>query len=295
MSNPWLEELWRALFIAAISLLVGWPFGAAAWTLLLGLGIYAGWHMRQAYRLERWLRQGKRFHPPEAQWHLGGNFPAHLPVPAAQSQAQAQTRLDAQPFPTSHAALPDATVVLTEGDRIEWWNDAAEDLLGLRHPRDIGQHIGNLIRLPAFIAYLRGGNFDNPIQMPAPGNQQSILSLRLIPFGGDQRLLVARDITRMQQLERMRRDFVANVSHELRTPLTVVVGLSGNLAGRNGRSGGPSLAAYAATMHEQSIRMQGIVEDLLMLSRLETQAEVDQHSPSPCRACWRKCERIRSA
>ena len=66
MSNPWIEEAWRALIIALISLLVGWLIGHMALALLLGLGAYAGWHMRQVYRLERWLRHGKHFHPPEA-------------------------------------------------------------------------------------------------------------------------------------------------------------------------------------------------------------------------------------
>lgn len=279
MSNPWLEELWRALFIAAISLLVGWPFGAAAWTLLLGLGIYAGWHMRQAYRLERWLRQGKRFHPPEANGIWEEIFQQIYRLQQRNRKRKRKLGYMLNRFQQATSALPDATVVLGDGDRIDWWNDAAEDLLGLRHPRDIGQHVGNLIRSPAFIAYLRGGNFDNPIQMPAPGNQQSILSLRLIPFGGDQRLLVARDITRIQQLERMRRDFVANVSHELRTPLTVVSGYLETLLDEMDDPAARHWQRTLQTMHEQSNRMQGIVEDLLMLSRLETQAEVDQHVP----------------
>src|SRR5690606_6175247 len=100
----------------------------------------------------------------------------------------------------------------------------AEALLGLSYPRDVGQHVANLVRAPAFVDYLNSGDFETPIQFPAPGNPQLTLSLRLIPYATDQRLLVARDISRLQQLERMRRDFVANVSHELRTPLTVVSG-----------------------------------------------------------------------
>ena len=149
----------------------------------------------------------------------------------------------------------------------------------LSYPRDIGQSVGNLIRFPTFIAYLRGGNFDTPIQMPAPGNQQLILSLRLIPYGDDQRLLVARDVTRLQHLERMRRDFVANVSHELRTPLTVVAGYLESLLDDEHDEAAQRWHRTLQSMYEQSIRMQGIVEDLLMLSRLETQAQPEQSVP----------------
>ena len=279
MSNPWLEELWRALLIAAISILVGWPFGAVAWTLLLGLGTYAGWHMRQAYRLERWLRQGKRYHPPEANGIWEEIFQQIYRLQQRNRKRKRKLGFMLNRFQQATSALPDATVVLGDGGRIDWWNDAAEDLLGLRHPRDIGQHIGNLIRSPAFVAYLRGGKFDYPIQMSAPGNPQLTLSLRLISFGADQRLLVARDITRIQQLERMRRDFVANVSHELRTPLTVVSGYLETLLDETDDPAVQRWQRTLQTMHEQSHRMQGIVEDLLMLSRLETQAEVDQHGP----------------
>ncbi|MBI5462228.1 MAG: phosphate regulon sensor histidine kinase PhoR, partial [Gammaproteobacteria bacterium] len=117
------------------------------------------------------------------------------------------------------------------------------------------------------------------IQLPAPANQQLTLSLRLIPYATDQRLLVARDITRIQQLERMRRDFVANVSHELRTPLTVVAGYLETLLDDDSDEAARRWHKMLKSMYEQSHRMQGIVEDLLMLSRLETQAQPEQHQP----------------
>ena len=265
--------------IAGASLLIGWLLDAVAPTLLVGLGIYAGWHMRQVYRLERWLRHGKRFHPPEAQGIWEEIFQHIYRLQQRNRRRKRKLGGMLNRFQQATAALPDATVVLTEGERIEWWNDAAENLLGLSHPRDIGQFIGNLIRFPTFIAYLRGGNFDTPIQMPAPGNQQLILSLRLIPYGDDQRLLVARDVTRLQHLERMRRDFVANVSHELRTPLTVVAGYLETLLEDQQDEAARRWQRTLRSMFEQSIRMQGIVEDLLMLSRLETQAQPEQQQP----------------
>ena len=280
MSNPWIEELWRTLAIAAVSLFIGWLVDAVALALLLGLGVYAGWHMRQVYRLERWLRYGKHFHPPEARGIWEEIF--QLIYRLQQRNRKRKRKLGGMlnRFQQATAALPDATVVLTDGEHIEWWNDAAEQLLGLRYPRDVGQHVGNLIRNPAFVAYLHSKDFDSPIQMPAPVNPQITLSVRLISYANDQRLLVARDVTRIQQLERMRRDFVANVSHELRTPLTVVAGYLETLLDE--AADDPAARQWLCTltsMHEQSRRMQGIVEDLLMLSRLESQAQPDQPAP----------------
>ena len=280
MSNPWIEELWRTLAIAVVSLFIGWLADAVALTLLLGLGVYAGWHMRQVYRLERWLRYGKHFHPPEARGIWEEIF--QLIYRLQQRNRKRKRKLGGMlnRFQQATAALPDATVVLTDGEHIEWWNDAAEQLLGLRYPRDVGQHVGNLIRNPVFVAYLHSNDFDSPIQMPAPVNPQITLSVRLISYANDQRLLVARDVTRIQQLERMRRDFVANVSHELRTPLTVVAGYLEALLDE--AADDPAARQWLRTltsMDEQSRRMQGIVEDLLMLSRLESQTQPDQLAP----------------
>lgn len=278
MSNPWIEELWRTLAIAVVSLLIGWLLGAVSLALLLGLGMYAGWHMRQVYRLERWLRHGKRFHPPEAQGIWEEIFQLIYRLQQRNRKRKRKLGSILNRFQQATAALPDATVVLTEGERIDWWNDAAEQLLGLHYPRDVGQHVGNLIRNPAFVAYLHAVNIDTPIQMPAPGDQQLTLSVRLIRYGNDQRLLVARDISRLQQLERMRRDFVANVSHELRTPLTVVSGYLEALL-EDDDEAARRWRRTLSSMQEQSSRMQGIVEDLLMLSRLESQAHPEQLVP----------------
>lgn len=278
MSNPWIEEFWRTLAIAGISLLIGWAFGAIVPALLLGLGVYAGWHMRQVYRLERWLRHGKRFHPPEARGIWEEIFQHIYRLQQRNRKRKRKLGGMLNRFQQATAALPDATVVLSDGEHIEWWNDAAETLLGLSYPRDVGQHIANLVRYPAFVAYLRSGRFDAPVQLPAPGNQQLTLSLRLIPYAGDQRLLVARDITRLQQLERMRRDFVANVSHELRTPLTVVSGYLESLI-EDDDEAALRWRRTLQSMHGQSKRMEGIVEDLLMLSRLETREQPEHQAP----------------
>jgi two-component system phosphate regulon sensor histidine kinase PhoR len=89
----------------------------------------------------------------------------------------------------------------------------------------------------------------------------------LVGYGADQHLLMARDSTRIRQLEQMRREFVANASHELRSPLTVI---SGYLeAMQEDAALASAWEVPLREMRRQADRMASIVGDLLELSRLE--------------------------
>ena len=89
---------------------------------------------------------------------------------------------------------------------------------------DVGHPISNLIRQPEFVTYVEGGDYTQPLELRATRGGTSVFSVQIIPYGDAQKLLLSRDVTRLEKLETMRRDFVANVSHELRTPLTVLSG-----------------------------------------------------------------------
>jgi two-component system phosphate regulon sensor histidine kinase PhoR len=176
-------------------------------------------------------------------------------------------------------ALPDAIVELAPGsDEIEWWNDAAARFLGFKYPRDSRQRISNLLRSPAFLDYLQHEeNYEQEIEIPSPVDEEFTLRIRVIPYSGNRRLLVARDMTRMQRLERTRQDFVANVSHELRSPLTVISGYLETLLDE--QEFGEEYANQLRSMQKQAERMNRIVDDLMLLSRLET--EIPQADPAP--------------
>ncbi|NOT12271.1 MAG: phosphate regulon sensor histidine kinase PhoR [Methylococcaceae bacterium] len=171
-------------------------------------------------------------------------------------------------FRQSTEALPDAAVVLGANDEIEWANKAAREVLGLQQS-DKGQRIPNLIRFPEFIRYLRVGDYNESVTLPSPVNNRIILSVRIIAYGPGLRLLLAQDVTQLKKMERMRKDFVANVSHELRTPLTVLKGYLETLSDMdNGDS--PLLTGSVQQMQGQTERMQHLVDDLLLLTHLET-------------------------
>ena len=170
------------------------------------------------------------------------------------------------------AALPDGVVVIERTtQRVQWFNQAATRLLGLRHPRDVGQPLGERLRPMQVSQWLASGRNAEPLMdAPSPVSPDIRLNLRLIPYSDDYWLLVARDVTKMMRLEQVRRDFVANVSHELRTPLTVVHGYLDMLDPEEQ----PEWAPMLKEMQAQSQRMTQLVEDLLTLSRLEAQEGV---------------------
>jgi len=88
-------------------------------------------------------------------------------------------------------------------------------------------------------------------------------------------LVVFNDITKLKEFELQRKEFVANVSHELRTPLTAIQGLSESLIEF------PELdqekrCHFIGVIHTHSIRLEGIIENLLTLSKIEKETEVDE-------------------
>jgi len=177
-------------------------------------------------------------------------------------------------FRQSTEALPDAAVVLGVYDEIEWANKAAREVFGLQQS-DKGQRIPNLIRFPEFIRYLKSGNYKESVILPSPVDNRITLEVRIVPYGAGLRLLLAQDVTQLKKMERMRKDFVANVSHELRTPLTVLKGYLETLQDLDdGHS--PLLTSSFQQMQGQTERMQHLVDDLLLLTRLETQQKKSQ-------------------
>ncbi|MHB1273833.1 MAG: phosphate regulon sensor histidine kinase PhoR [Rhodanobacter sp.] len=172
--------------------------------------------------------------------------------------------------------LPDAVVLLDQQQQVRWFNHAAENLLGLRRPRDRGVRLNERMAPSELAGWLHDGAREPLNDIAAPGQPGSQLNVSLLPFGRHQHLLLARDISHLNRLEQIRRDFVANVSHELRTPLTVIHGYLELIDPADV----PELAPVLDEMRAQSKRMGQIVEDLLTLSRLETQHDVaDERVP----------------
>ena len=226
---------------------------------------YHLWHLA---KLARWLADPAPGKVPEGRGTWDEILTAlhrHERDSARREQLLAESLLR---FRRAAQALPDGVVILDADNRIEWCNDTAAAQLGLDPRADAGQAIGNLIRTPAFLEYLAGGDHSRAAPIKVPVGAGAVLALQLIPYGEAQKLLLARDVTQEERIETMRRDFVANVSHELRTPLTVLVGFLETV--RELKLDPQRTRDYLGMMQEQAARMHRIIEDLLTLSVLES-------------------------
>jgi two-component system phosphate regulon sensor histidine kinase PhoR len=271
--RSWSSEASLVITGFAILVFLGLWFGTMVLTLLAGATLYLFWHLVNLYRLSHWLKEGTNTPPPEVWGVWDGIF--HDIYRRGRGYRKRKRKLNRalRRFIESTAALPDGIVVLGRNDEIEWWNAAAERLLGLRRPDDRGQQIGNLLRHPAFVQHLAEEvTWHQPLLIPAPVDEAILLHTTVLPTGRKKRLLIAQDATRLHRLEQMRRDFVANVSHELRTPLTVVSGYVESLLGHEDAHKVPWKRALPH-IYQQTRRMQRIVDDLLLLSKLELNAE----------------------
>ena len=267
MSRNWVGEIMLLGVLLFGGTILGVFFDHLAWFLLAALALFMARWVWQMVRLDRWL-DSRRRQPPEA-WGIWGHvFDEYHRLRRRQHKSKKRLARVIREFRESTAAMPDGTLVLDEVFRISWCNEAATRLLGLVPRRDLGQAVTNLIRSPRFLRFLDAGDFHQAMEIHSPVDDARTLMLRLVPYGNSQYLLIIRDITRLVRLQAMRRDFVANASHELRSPLTVLAGYLDMLA--SGDDLGPEWDKPVAEMQSQCRRMTNLLNDLLELSRLET-------------------------
>ena len=164
-----------------------------------------------------------------------------------QEKNQLETALEQ--FQSALEALPDGVVFMDGHRQILWMNSLAVSMLDLVPTQDKGTPIEQLIREPEFVSYLLGQDFSEPLIYHPSRRTQACYMISLISYGNDRLLLTARDLTQLEKLENVRRDFVANVSHELKTPLTVISGfletLFAVLFATNGSSHGFRISSRA--------------------------------------------------
>lgn len=273
------REIWILVGIAVISLFFGMISGRPFLIAVCGFGLYITWTLRHLRNLHRWLLDRRASDMPEAGGLWGEVFDEIHKLVKQASRRQDQLSGMLARFQNAASAMPDAVVVLSQAGDIEWANRSAAALLDIRHPHDTGVRLLNLLRVPGFAQYLERGEYTEPMEITSPDNSEVHVSIQITPFGSSQKLVIGRDVTRLMRLEQMRRHFVANVSHELRTPLTVLGGYIETLQQMDQISMA-ELRKHLSTMHDQSQRMQRLVDDLLMLSKLETAPPRTQAEPA---------------
>ncbi|WP_374496118.1 phosphate regulon sensor histidine kinase PhoR [Zoogloea sp.] len=235
---------------------------------LLVAGVY---HVRNLYKLVRWLRLPVDHAPPMPRaigmWdYIFADVNSH-----ARNSSRRQQRLSSalERFREASQAMPHGLLFLSNTHTIEWVNRQGEQHFGLEQARDQGTPITNLVRQPDFVRYLQEGRYDEPLTLSIGRPIARTLMVHVIPFSEDMRLLMSEDITQGERLQAMRRDFVANVSHEMRTPLTVVTGFLETVIDGLDELEKDDIRHYLGLASEQAGRMQRLIQDLLTLSALE--------------------------
>ncbi|MDP3087116.1 MAG: phosphate regulon sensor histidine kinase PhoR [Methylotenera sp.] len=278
-----LDIRWKAgLFICSLSLICifMWLISDTITALLVfitGLLLYIIRHIFWLHQLHTWFKKPNLNDVPEGAGLWEDVFRALLKYERNNQFNQTQLNSALERFSLATSAMPDGLVILSANNEIEWCTPNAEKQLGLDLNTDKNLPIFNLIRESQFIAYLYNGDYDEPFKLKSWRNSELIFEIQLIPFANNQKLLISHDLTQLEKVEVMRRDFIANVSHELRTPLTVVGGFLETLTDMEGAVP-EKLKPYFTMMEEQTNRMSRIIEDLLMLSTIESNTGIPDDS-----------------
>jgi two-component system phosphate regulon sensor histidine kinase PhoR len=267
---------------ASLSVLLGALLAGLAWMLV------DAW---RGYRVRSWLRHGDLAMAPQMSgwWGVVLDRARKLLRDRERSIDAGEQRL--KDFLSAIQASPNGVLMLDANAQIEWCNQTAATHLGIHPERDVMQRVGNLLRDPLFTAYMAVEQPVDPIVIA--GHRHRVerpvrISVQRHRYGEGKQLLLTRDVTMLEQAEAMRRDFVANVSHEIRTPLTVMSGFVETLQTLN--LSADEQKRYLALMAIQAVRMQGLVEDLLTLSRLEGSPIPSFANTTPLARLMQACE-----
>jgi two-component system phosphate regulon sensor histidine kinase PhoR len=182
-------------------------------------------------------------------------------------------------------SMQNAVVAVDSAGRIQWSNQRMQRLIpdtAAGSAVRIGHALVQTIRDPSVLECVRIAIEQRTV---SEGRSTSLLPGRIFeitasPMPGGGAVAVLHDITRVEQVERTQRDFVANVSHELRTPLTSISGYVETLLDHEA-SLSPQAREFLTTILKNASRMNRLTEDLLVMARVESSEQELHPAPIP--------------
>ena len=181
---------------------------------------------------------------------------------------------DMDQFQAATSAMKDAIVIIDNQDNIEWWNNAAEEILDLTIEQK-HKKVKQVFADPFFLDFYSQSS-DIASFKADSSDHKRVLEYRVESFGDNEKVLIVRDISESEKVAQMRHTFLANASHELRTPITVIHGYLETLQEQELPK---PIQKAIQSMQSQSSRMAALISDLLTLSRLETSSENKSRKP----------------
>jgi len=174
------------------------------------------------------------------------------------------------------SSMVEGVIAVDQEERILSMNLAAAKLFRIDRENVVGKPIHEVLRNSELIqtirAVLKNGTVsESEITLSIERERYLQITGTVLKSGGGERIgavIVLEDITRIRQLENIRKEFVANVSHELKTPITSIKGFVETL--REGAVKNPQEAAqFLDIIEKHTNRLNAIINDLLELSRIE--------------------------
>jgi two-component system phosphate regulon sensor histidine kinase PhoR len=169
--------------------------------------------------------------------------------------------------------LEDIIIILNKFNIITYSNKAAVENFGSNIE---GKHIGSEIRIPELLDAIDNNKIDKElkkidIELKIPVFKFYKISIASIK--SDHTLVIIRDFTEMRKSQNMRSDFIANASHELRTPLVSLKGFLETITD-SAKDDPKSQKKFLEIMKSEANKMEVLIEDLMLLSRIELQEHI---------------------
>ncbi len=249
--------------------------------LFVCISILGFWVIYQSFQQERflsWLKNSSYKTSPNCYgvWKLIYSFANSFLTKEDLQESKSRNNLSA--FIRVAEFMEDGILIIDNNNYILAINPRAESYLNIRQEQDCGSNIINHIRHPSFVEYLLSRSLNETIIIENLSIDKKALEFKLLPFDTNQKVILCRDVTKLRQLEVEKKDFVASASHELKTPLTVIKGyletvseIEINEVEKN---------RMLAEMLLQTKRMDELINDLLLLSKLEKSYSIKNNRPT---------------
>ena len=219
--------------------------------------------------LMKWLNNPSLSNLPHGTGIWQDIFSKHYQILKENKKTKKELVSTLDQFTKAAEALMDGVIALNENNEIIWSNRKSQIMLNINDKKDTGNPINYIFRNTNLIKYLEQENYEESIKINLDADSNKIVEIKIVLFGEKQKVLIAKDISQAVKIESDRKEFISNVSHELKTPLTVISGFIETLEDMFASSG-KEHKNILEMMGNQAYRMSKLIDDLLMLSNVES-------------------------
>ena len=224
-------------------------------------------HIYWIYKLSNWVESPSLKNLPNGTGIWQNIFAKLYRTYRQQKKSQTQLTTTLDQFIQAAEAINDGIVGVNEDNEILWSNKKAQKMLDINPKKDYNQPINYIFRNSDLSNYLAKENYEDSINIHNTNNKLDI-EIKATFFSENHKLITCRDLTSLKKIQNLRKDFVSNFSHELKTPLTVISGFLETLEDR--KKIDVQSKKIISLMSEQAHRMKKLIDDLLLLSNVES-------------------------